>query len=119
MKTMYIGYGSNIVVNTETQEISHLDNSREAINRLYEIDEDTHIIYGSGDKKRDLYAKAGDILVEFYDDAYPNRIILINSLEWSENLKAYKEVMQKQKEEWAKKKACDTAEDTACPCPDC
>ena len=117
MKTMYIADGSNIVINHETQEATHMESCREAINRIYRITEDMHIFYGSGENKKDLYAKDGDILIVFYESLFPNTIILVNSAEWSENLQAYEDAVQREKEEWAKKHANDNL--TACPCCDC
>ena len=109
MKTMYIGNGNNIIVDKEKDEISHIDPSREAISRIYKIDEDMTILIDRGEKKYTLNAKSGDILVVFYEDTFEHPAVLINSKEWNENINDYNAKQQAKKEAWAKAKAEEDA----------
>lgn len=114
MKTAYLTQNKNIVIDEATNEVSELyDIGRYNINRIYKISEPTHIVYGSGEDKRELHADDGDIVITFdVNDYTPNKVIIINSKEWVENIKGHEARVQKEKEEWAQRNApcCDNCE---------
>lgn len=69
-----------------------------------------------------LDAEAGDLVITFYESKFPNKAIVVKSDMWKQNLKAYQDYIQKQKEEWAKSKdnscVCGCKDCDAC-CPSC
>lgn len=117
MKTLYLTASSaNIAVDTETNEVTRLDNvDRYDIRQVFYMEEPMHVVYEAGERKEEIDAKKGDILLVFYNSEY-NKYILdtIKSKQWSANIKNRRKMEQKEKEEWAAKQA---AEET--PCCDC
>ena len=107
MKTLFINNGGNMVVDKETNEIGSLDSCREAISRIYMIEEDMDVVVKNGDKSITLKAEADDLLVVFYESSFENPAVLIKSKEWRDNIDGYNKKIQKEKEEWAAKKAAD------------
>lgn len=112
MKTTYITNTGKVTLD-ENNVPMPFDSSRNGIDYVYMVNEDQKIVYKRGNANVELEAKAGDIIVAFYENQFPNRAIVISSKEWAENIKAYEEYDQKRKEEWAAKK-CDV-----CECPEC
>ena len=111
-KTIFITT-SGLIQLDENNEPIGMNSDRTAINRILRITEPVHIVYNKNDKRIELDAEEGDILIEFYEGAYPKPIVLINSKEWVENLVTYEEEQQRAKEEWAAKRNgvccdCDT-----------
>lgn len=90
----------------ENNEPIGKNSDRQAISTVVRITEPVHIVYNKNDKRIELDAEEGDILVEFYDSAFPNPILLIHSKEWVENLNKYDEEQQKLKEKWAATSCC-------------
>jgi hypothetical protein len=107
-KTIFIT-SAGLIRLDENNEPTGMSSERTAINRILRITEPVHIVYNKNDKRIELDAEEGDILVEFYESAFPNPILLIHSKEWSENLEKYDEVQQKAKEEWSEKCCNDAA----------
>lgn len=108
-KTIFITTSGLIRLDEHNEPIG-MTSDRTAINRILRIMEPVHIVYNKNDKRIELDAEEGDILIEFYEGAYPNPIVLINSKEWVENLVTYEEEQQRAKEEWAAKRngvCCD------------
>lgn len=124
MKTLYLtGSSANIWVDPETDEVGELDcEDRYDIRNVYYIEEPMHVVYQCGEKKEEIDAKKGEMLLVFYDNRY-NKYVLdtIRTKQWVSNIKNRRKLEQKEKEEWAKKNAGDCGCDnlTACPCCDC
>jgi len=123
MKKMFISNGSNMVVDTETNEITTLDSCREAISRIYMLEENIDIIVKNNNGEyKTLKGSTGDLLIIFYENYFDNPAILINSKEWRDNIEGYNRKIQKDKEEWAAKKAGNSglvSENTCCDCVNC
>lgn len=104
MKNLFITErGAIEMVNNEPK---YKNSDRNAIDNVYLITEDTHIVYNRYDGKRiELNAEAGDILIKFYESTFSSPIIIVHSEEWKNNILAYNEAEQKRKEEWAAKAA--------------
>lgn len=119
MNTLYITNTGRVMLN-EQGNIVPFEHTREAIDRIIMLKEDTKIITVHDDKEDILEAKAGDLVISFYESRFPHKLIVVNNPEWKENLAAYEEAEQKAKEEWAKKHAetpqCDNCENL---CTDC
>lgn len=120
MKKMFISNGNNMVVDTETNEITNLDSCREAISRIYMLDEDIDIIVKKNNGECiTLKGSTGDLLIIFYEGLFDNPAVLINSKEWRDNIEGYNRKIQKEKEEWAAKKAGNSELVGETPCCDC
>lgn len=108
MKTLYLTGGSaNIWVDPETDEVGKLDTEdRYDIRSIYYIEEPMHVVYQCGEKKEEIDAKKGEMLLVFYDNKY-NKYVLdtIRTKQWVANIKNRRKLEQKEKEEWAKKEA--------------
>lgn len=123
MKTLYLtSSNANIWVDPETDEVGRLEpEDRYDIRNIYYIEEPMHVVYQCGEKREEIDAKKGEILLVFYDNKY-NKFVLdtIRTKQWVANMKNRRKMEQKEKEEWAAKqanecnKACDCCE-TACP----
>lgn len=73
-------------------------------------------IQDNEDNVTETHVVPGDIIVSFYIDDFPNRVIVVKSDKWVENIKAVRAAEQKRKEEWASKQSenmqavkCDVA----------
>lgn len=94
----------------EFNEPIGVHSDRTAISRVVKINEPTHIVYNKNNRRIQLEAEEGDILIEFYEGSFTNPIILIHSKEWVENLEKYEKVQQEAKEKWAAANACDSCD---------
>lgn len=117
MKTLYISNNSNILIDTEENTANSLDSQREAIQRIYLAEEPMHVVYGSGEYKREVDVKKDDVIVTFYTDDFENRIVVVKSKDWANNLKKYNKRQQEIKEKWAAAESnkCKCECDSACP----
>lgn len=115
MSTLYLTNSGRILIN-ENGEAKSFDCTREAIRSIFRIEEDMNIVYFTGEKKVELTAKAGDVVVTFYEGTFPNPVIVVSNDMWRENLETYEDEQQRIKEEWAKKSATNTDECDAQPC---
>lgn len=97
-----------VKIDEETFDIDVLPSKREAISRIYLIDEPGVFTTEDGD----INVKSGDIVIRFYESNFPKKVIVVKSKDWKNNLKTYDEIIQKEKEEWASKK-------DDIPCEDC
>ena len=118
MKTLYLtGSNANIVVDPEVDYVSTLPcEDRYEIRSIYYIEEPMHVVYQCGERKEEIDARKGDLLIVFYENTR-NKYILdtIRTKQWVANIKNARKIEQKAKEEWAKKQA----EGTDCGCCDC
>lgn len=105
-----------IKIDEETLDIDILSTQREAISRIYMIDEPGVLTTEDGD----INVKNGDIIVRFYEQKFPKKVIVVKSKDWKNNLKTYEAILQEEKEAWAIEKsrnsepcmndACDSCE---------
>ena len=120
MKTLYLTQSSaNIFVDPEENTVGTLSTEdRYDIRSIYYMEEPMHVVYEYGERKEEIDAKKGDILLVFYSSKY-NKYILdtVKSKRWSANIKNRREVEQKAKEEWAAKQAA--GETPTCDCAEC
>lgn len=121
MKTLYLTQSSeNIVVDPETDFVGKLNSEdRYSIRSVYYMEEPMHIVYQCGEVKEELDARKGDIVLVFYSNTYNKYTIdTIRTKQWAANIRNEHDMRQKEKEEWAAKKAscdCDTCCET-CSC---
>ena len=114
MKTLYISNCSNILIDTEENTANTIDTQREAIQRIYLAEEPMHVVYGSGEYKREVDVKKDDLIITFYTDDFENRMIVVKSKDWANNLKKYNKRQQELKEEWAAEKGYTDETATCC-----
>ena len=106
-----------VTIDGETVTTETMDCEREAISRIVKITEDCTVTLGYRDDDKERTetkeAKAGDLLIIFYDSDFPHKFILVENDEWVENIDAYTKKMEMLK---AAKTASD--ENSCCPCCD-
>ena len=118
MKKFIIGEQGSVLFDTETQEISSLESKREAISRIWVVEEPMTIVCQTKRANYELNAKKGDIIIKFYDYDYPFPVVLVKSKDWVKNINTYDEKMRKVMEERLAKKDADLSDPVSCEC-DC
>lgn len=124
MKTLYLTYRAGLTVDSENNTVSEMKSTRNAVGDVYLITEDMQVITGNsvlqGDTEKytgeQFDAKAGDIILSFYESKYPHKFVLIHSNEWKENIDNYNNIQQAEKEKWASDK---TLKSRDCECENC
>lgn len=114
MKTLYIANGNNICVDVENDTAEMLDSERECIQRIYLAKEPMHVVYTSGEYRKEFDVKKDDIIITFYSGDSQEKAVVVKSKDWVKNLKSWNEKEQKLKEEWAAKQLAENCE----PCCD-
>lgn len=116
MKTAIISVNGAIKLDTDTLSITKIpEKAPSSVRGLYVADEDMHIIYDDGNRRYETDAKEGQLVVAFWrsitDKEETIPLAVFDSEDWKHNINIVDEDNQKQKEEWAKLKACgDTPE---------
>lgn len=117
MKKFIINEQGNVLFDTETQEISSIDSAREAISRIWVVEEPMTVVCQTKKAKYELTAKKGDIIIKFYDCDFPFPVVIAKSKDWVKNINTYNEKMRKAMEErFAKKKEADLSDPVSCEC---
>lgn len=116
MKTLYLtASNANIWVDPETDEVGKLESEdRYEVRSVYYMEEPMHVVYQCGERREEIDAKKGEILLVFYDNRY-NKYVLdtIRTKQWVANIKNRRKIEQKEKEEWAKTQS-EKCEDCGC-----
>ena len=60
-------------------------------------------IQDNEDNVTETHVVPGDIIASFYTNDFPNRVVVVKSDKWVENIKTLRANEQKKKEEWASK----------------
>lgn len=108
MKTWYLNRRSNMLIDTENGSATHVDSEYTSIDSCYIAPEDCDMTFT--DKKGNVTKykiKKGQMVVTFYSEDMPNPMIIIDDPKFVENIIAYKEARQKEKEEWAAEKCSE------------
>lgn len=113
MKKWYITPSTNLVIDTESDEVTRAKDQYTSINCCYAAPEDRTVIFTDSKGQKTFDVKKGQIILTFYKDQLPNQIVVIDSKEFFENIDFMVKETQKEKEEWAKRHAED-----ACGCCD-
>lgn len=95
--------GCNIIIDSENESCGRLQAQREAISQIYLVPEPMHFIYGEGEDRKEVDVKKDDMIIKFYEERFPNKIVVIKSKDWVKNLKDYEKYQQELKEQWAAK----------------
>ena len=115
MNTLYISRTGRIMLDKNNNP-KPFDRSRASIDDVFFIKEDTKVVFDRGEYKAELEAKAGDIVVTFYEEQFPNKVIVVNNEQWKENLEAYEVWEQDAKLKWAEKKSDPCCENCCKSC---
>ncbi len=122
MKTLYLTNSSaNIAVDVEENKVSSMSSEdRYDIKHIFYIEEPTHVVFegtfNGEERHEEIDAKKGDILLVFYLNRFTKKILATSkSKEWVTNIKNRRAIEEKEREEWALKKA----EGANTPCGDC
>lgn len=107
MNTLYITQSGQVLLD-ENNGVQPKYRDRTSVDDVYYLEEDTKVVFKKGDINCELEGKAGDIVVTFYESKFPNRVIIVNNKEWSENLTTYRDLAQKEKENWAAQKLAES-----------
>lgn len=123
MNTLYLTDGSsNICVDTENNTAKYIKSidRYSVIRDIYYIEEPTHVVYQSGERKEETDVKKGEFLIVFYNDK-SNKYILdtVRSKQFATNIKNLYKLEQQYKEEWASANANIGKNDIGCICPEC
>ena len=116
MKTLYVTRGNNMYIDVDTNSVGRLDTCRQAVDYLYMIPEKMHIVYESGEYKKEFDAEQGDLLITFYEGTFKNKAIIVKNAEWTENIVCYNNRIQLEKEEYAAKEICDATPNCEASC---
>lgn len=111
MNTLYFTTSGKILIDDSGSPHS-VESSRGAVSSIYLIKDDTTVVFEQNGDRKEAFAKAGDIVICFYEDKFPNKVVIVNNQEWKENIETYDAVMQIQKEKWASEKCepeCNTS----------
>lgn len=120
MKKWYITPSTNIVIDTESDEATRINNQYTSINCCYVAPEDCTVNFTDSKGQKTFDVKKGQIILTFYKDQLPNQIVILDSKEFFENIDFMVKEDQKKKEEWAKRdaEACGNC-DSCCGKPIC
>lgn len=122
MKKLIIKNGYMFDIDVDANKLQKIQYDRGGIDSVYLIDEERDLfIQDNEDNVTETHVVPGDIIVSFYTNDFPNRVIVVKSDKWVENIKTLRANEQKRKEEWASKQSkniqkCSINEDG---CSDC
>lgn len=113
MKTLYLTRTNNIVLNSENNAVSQLNDVPYGINNAFYITEPMHVVFGYKEDKAEADVVPGDIVIVFYRDEFPNKFAVVKNDIWSANLAEYLKKEQEKKERWAQSNSerCSCCED--------
>lgn len=121
MKKLIIKNSYMFDIDTDANKLQKIQYDRAVIDNVYLIDEERDLfIQDNEDNVTETHVVPGDIIVSFYTNDFPNRVIVVKSDKWVENIKTLRANEQKKKEEWASKQhgnlqkcsiSCDSCSD--------
>lgn len=103
------------IVTLGTFDVQYKPTDRQGVDYVLMVDDDCTVKCGDVTKE----AEAGDIVVKFYEDQYPNKFIVVKNEDWKQNILAYREYDQKLKEQWAARKINDAPQCEVADCGTC
>ena len=104
MKKLIIKNGYMFDIDVDANKLQKIQYDRGGIDNVYLIDEERDLfIQDNEDNVTETHVVPGDIIVSFYTNDFPNKVIVVKSDKWVENIKTLRANEQKKKEEWASK----------------
>lgn len=119
MKIWYITPSTNLMLDKDTDQVERIDCEYTSINECYIAPFDCKIKFSGRNSKeiKEYDVKQGQVVITFYKESLPNQLVILDCPEFLENIQAYKDEVQQEKERWAnenKAGCCD-----ACCKSDC
>lgn len=109
MKKLIIKNGYMFDIDVDANKLQKIQYDRGGIDNVYLIDEERDLfIQDNEDNVTETHVVPGDIIVSFYTNDFPNKVIVVKSDKWTENIKTFRANEQKKKEEWASSKSDNT-----------
>lgn len=106
MKKLIIKNGYMFDIDTDANKLQKIQCDRGGTDNVYLIDEERDLfIQDNEDNVTETHVVPGDIIVSFYTDDFPNKVIVAKSDKWVENIKTFRANEQKMREEWASKQS--------------
>lgn len=106
MKKLIIKNGYMFDIDVDANKLQKIQYDRGGIDNVYLIDEERDLfIQDNEDNVTETRVVPGDIIVSFYTNDFPNKVIVVKSDKWVENIKTLRANEQKRKEEWASKQS--------------
>ena len=100
-----------VMITREPFDVQPVASDRMAISSVILAKEDCHVKTENGY----IEAKKGDIVLTFYEDLFPNKVVVITSEKWLENINTYNTIMEERKNNVINKLSCDGCiQDTEC-----
>lgn len=114
MKELFITANGAIMLDKNADVATSVDQDASSIRRVYLVDEDCTVKYKEGTIEKSIDVKAGQIIVVFYHGTLTNPIAIVDSEDWANGIKEYREEERKRRIEWAEKQnkseLCDNCE---------
>lgn len=103
MNKWYLTTNSNLMLDSETDKAFSVTDCYTNINCCYIAPEDCTLVFTSSETTEPVKydVKKGQIVLTFYKDTLPNRLVILDSEGFRENLQKYMDDLQKEKERWA------------------
>ena len=109
----YLMVDAGYTFDADTKVLKRQDSERQGVNSIYMAKEDCTVTY----RDQVEQANTGDIIITFYEDQFPKKMIVVKSEDWKNNLDAYNKIQQEKKEQWAKEaKDFSFLEENKCNC---
>lgn len=96
------GY-SPTMITKEPFDVQSITTDRMAISNMVVVKDDCHVKTENGY----IEAKKGDIVLTFYEDLFPNKVVVITSEKWLENINTYNTIMEERNNKVSNKPSCD------------
>lgn len=101
-----------MMITKEPFDVQPVATDRMAISNMVVVKDDCHVKTENGF----IQAKKGDIVLTFYEDLFPNKVIVITSEKWVENINTYNAIMEERNNKVSNKPSCDGCVPDAAEC---
>lgn len=118
MNKIYICDTGAVIIDGEGSP-KNFSGDRESINRVMLLDDDVEIVYTKKGKSKTITGSKGQILIQFYEDAFENPVVVVDNEDWKANLEAYRKYEEEMKAKWAKESAPKCESCDLCANPSC
>ena len=90
-------FGEAVMCENEVGSIDTLPNETHGIDTIRVAPDDVEIVYKTNGVEKRITAEKDDLIIAFYDNKYiKNRIVIVKSKEWLENIQSWHKLHDKQ-----------------------
>ena len=83
-------FGEAVMCENEVGNIDTLPNETHGIDTIRVAPDDVEIVYKTNGVEKRITAEKNDLIIAFYDNKYiKNRIVIVKSKEWLENIQSW------------------------------